>query len=163
MTKKILLIAAIIITSNAVYADILHGNNYISPERYAVNEADMQIDYSKIPPAPKLDLDKLDDMRFQAPNLVEKDFSISTDDVKEEVSKVEEKISKKSKNQRNDKEVIDENEAYKKKLSYKFAKWWVDKRYEREEEHHGSMHEIKVQKRLDYEKAQEEKVQEQQK
>ena len=61
------------------------------------------------------------------------------------------------------KEVIDENEAYKKKLSYKFAKWWVDKRYEREEEHHGSMHEIKVQKRLDYEKAQEEKVQEQQK
>lgn len=30
------------------------------------------------------------------------------------------------------------------RLSYKFAKWWVDQRYKREEVHHGTKHEIKV-------------------
>lgn len=150
-----------IISVNVVYADLLHGDNYVSPEKYAVNESDIQIDYSKIPPAPKLDVDKLDEMKSLTPNVVEKDFSVSASDVKEEVSKIEEKVSKKSKKTKKNKEVIGDDEAYKKKLSYKIAKWWVDKRYEREEEHHGSLHEIKVQKRLDYEKAEEEKAKEQ--
>lgn len=154
--KKLFVLASIIITANVASADLLQSDSYVSPERYAVNEADMQIDYSRIPPAPKLDLDKLDDMRFQAPNLVEKDFSIGEQKQEELTSPTEQVVKyKKSK-----KEKVVDDEAYKKKLSYKFAKWWVDKRYEREEVHHGSLHEIKVQKRLDYEKAQEEKLKE---
>jgi hypothetical protein len=154
--KKLFVLASIIITANIAYADLLHSDSYVSPERYAVNEADMQIDYSRIPPAPKLDLDKLDDMRFQAPNLVEKDFSIGEQKQEELTSPTEQVV----KHKKSKKEKVVDDEAYKKKLSYKFAKWWVDKRYEREEVHHGSLHEIKVQKRLDYEKAQEEKLKE---
>ena len=153
--KKILLIASILILAQAGYADLLYGDNYVSPERYAVNEADFQIDYSKIPPAPKLDIDKLDDMRFKAPNIVEKDFTINEENKNNAEENVSNKKAKKQKVKK-EKEVIGENEAYKKKLSYKLAKWWVDKRYEREEAHHGSLHEIKVQKRLDYEKKLEE-------
>ena len=132
-------------------ADLLHDENYVSPERYAVNESDMNIDYSKIPPAPKLDVDTLDDMRFQAPNLVEKDFSIGSEEQKPEeiVQNTNKKIRKQK--LKKEKEVIGADEAYKKKLSYKVAKWWVDKRYAREEPHHGTLHEIKVQKRIDYE------------
>jgi len=150
MTRKgnLIIIATLFIT-NIAYADSFQNNMYVSPESYAVNEADMQIDYSRIPPAPKLDLDTLDDMRFQTPNLVEKDFQIGKDETE---------VSTKVKKSKKHKKEIDD-EAYKKKLSYKFAKWWVDQRYKREEAHHGSLHEIKVQKRLDYEKAKEEKEQ----
>jgi len=154
--KKLFVLASILITANVASADLLQSDSYVSPERYAVNEADMQIDYSRIPPAPKLDLDKLDDMRFQAPNLVEKDFSIGEQKQEELTSQTEQVV----KHKKSKKEKVVDDEAYKKKLSYKFAKWWVDKRYEREEVHHGSLHEIKVQKRLDYEKAQEEKLKE---
>lgn len=150
MKKYILLISLLIFVQNA-NADLLHGDNYINPERYAINEADMQIDYSKIPPTPKLDVDSLDDMRFQAPNLVEKDFAIGKEEESiTETSPSTDKKIKKAK-QKKEKEIIGDNEAYKKRLPYKFAKWWVDKRYEREEPHHGTLHEIKVQKRIDYE------------
>lgn len=145
--KKFILISILLLFPQA-HADLLYGDNYVSPETYAVNEADMQIDYSRIPPAPKLNVDNLDDMRFNAPELVEKEIPINEPDPAT--------VEKKSKKQ---KETIGDNEAYKKKLTYKFAKWWVDQRYKREEEHHGSLHEIKVQKRIDYEqKLEEEKL-----
>ena len=127
--KRFILFLTLFLITQTANADLLN-NTYISPERYAVNEADMQIDYSKIPPAPKFDLDG--DMRFNAPNLVEKDINIGEQNKEEPAVGIQ-------------------DEAYKKKLSYKFAKWWVDKRYEREEAHHGSLHEIKVQKRLEHE------------
>lgn len=153
--KKYIILILVLITGQFANADLLHGDNYVSPERYAVNESDMQIDYSKIPAAPKIDIDKLDDMRFQAPNLVEKDFSIGKDEEKNETitNNTENLNNKKLKKQKKkkEKEVIGADEAYKKKLPYKVAKWWVDKRYEREEPHHGTLHEIKVQKRIDYE------------
>ena len=46
---------------------------------------------------------------------------------------------------------------------YKIAKWWVDQRYKREESHHGTKHEIKVKQRMEYEKQQQEKLEEQEK
>lgn len=149
MIKRLILIAAIIQTP--VYADLFHGEGYISPENYAVNEADMIFDYSHIPPAPRLNVDNLDDMRTQ--NLVEKDFTISDTEEVNTDDKNSKKIRQKLKKVKKEKSVSDD-EAYKKKLSYKFAKWWVDQRYKREEEHHGSLHEIKVQKRIEYEQQQ---------
>ena len=104
----------------------------------------MQINYSNIPPAPKLNIDNLDDMRFNAPNIIEKDFQIGSEETAEPAIKSEKKSKKK--------ETVSDDEAYKKRLTYKVAKWWVDQRYKREEPHHGSLHEIKVQKRVDYEK-----------
>ena len=142
-----------ILISTPVYAELLYGSDYVSPETYTVNEADMHIDYSQIPPAPKLNVDNLDDMRFNAPNIIEKDIEIGKD------TKQSTKVKKQKKSK---KEKIVDDEAYKKKLSYKIAKWWVDQRYKREEPHHGTLHEIKVQKRLDYEKKLEEKALEKQ-
>ena len=125
--KKYIILILVLITGQFANADLLHGDNYVSPERYAVNESDMQIDYSKIPAAPKIDIDKLDDMRFQAPNLVEKDFSIGKDEEKNET------ITNNTENSNN------------KKLKKQ------KKKKEKEEPHHGTLHEIKVQKRIDYE------------
>ena len=163
--KKYILLIALLLFSQNVYADLLSGDNYVSPERYAVNEADMQIDYSNIPSAPKIDIDKLDDIRFQAPNLVEKDFAIghenqNTEEIVQNTNKKVKKQKVKKQKTKKEKEVIGDDEAYKKKLSYKIAKWWVDKRYEREEPHHGTLHEIKVQKRIDYENRLEEEARE---
>ena len=143
--KKILLISTILI-SLPVYSEVLYGSNYVSPETYAVNEADMYIDYSRIPAGPRLNVDNLDEMRFNAPNIVEKDVQIVEEP---SIQAAEEKPQKHKK--------VSDDEAYKKKLTYKFAKWWVDQRYKREEAHHGSIHEIKVQKRLDYEQKMEER------
>ena len=132
--KKILLVLLLLFLAKQAYADA-----YISPERYAVNEADY-MDYTRIAPPKPLNVDSLDDDRFQAPNLVEKDFSIGADD---------QTNSKKSGKK--------ELEPYQKRLSYKIAKWWVDQRYKREEPHHGALHEIKVEKRMQYEQKEQEK------
>ena len=140
--KKILLLA-VMLTGSVVFADLLNNGSYVRPESYTVNEADMIYDYSHIPAPPKLNVDNLDDMRFNAPDLVEKEIQIGSDKSKKD---------KKAK-----KEKIGEDEAYKKRLSYKFAKWWVDQRYKREEAHHGDLHEIKVNKRIENEKKLEEK------
>jgi len=115
---------------------------YVSPENYAVNEADLT-DYRMIAPSPKLDIDSLDDSRFQAPNIVEKDISIG-----------EETQSKTKKSKKQSDEITQNqtgNTQVKKGVIYKIAKWWVDERYKREEPHHGALHEIKVQKRMEYE------------
>ncbi len=119
--KKFLILILIFI-SPQVFA----YENYVSPESYAVNEADFT-DYRYIPATPKLNLDMLE-----------------TQQTTEPVKKQKEKEPKVSKNE--------DPEAYKKRLSYKFAKWWVDQRYKREEAHHGTKHEIKVKAREEYEK-----------
>lgn len=129
--KKLLFIFTVLLFAGQSYAD---SYTYISPERYAVNEADF-IDYTKIAPPRPLNVDTLEDDRFQAPNLVEKDFEIGKDDS----DQIDKKTDKK------------ELEPYQKRLSYKIAKWWVDQRYKREEPHHGALHEIKVEKRMEYE------------
>lgn len=134
--KKILLVLLLLVFTKQAYAD-----TYISPERYAVNEADY-MDYTRIAPPKPLNVDTLDDDRFQAPNLVEKDFSIGSDDNQTNSKKQEKK----------------ELEPYQKRLSYKIAKWWVDQRYKREEPHHGALHEIKVEKRMLYEQKEQEKL-----
>ncbi len=144
MLKRFLLISLLL--TSCAYADLFHGEGYVSPENYAVNEADMINDYSYIPPAPRLNIDNLDDMRFNAPDIVEKEIPIGS----EETSTKVKKKSKKAK--------VQDDEAYKKRFVYKVAKWWVDQRYKREEPHHGNLHEIKVQKRIDYEKSLEEKT-----
>ena len=144
MLKRFLLISLLL--TSCAYADLFHGEGYVSPEHYAVNEADMINDYSYIPPAPRLNVDNLDDMRFNAPEIVEKEIPIGS----EETSTKVKKKSKKAK--------VQDEDAYKKRMVYKVAKWWVDQRYKREEPHHGNLHEIKVQKRIDYEKSLEEKA-----
>ena len=131
--KKFLIISLVLL--------IPHAYAYVSPESYAVNEADFT-DYTKIPPPPKINIDSLDDERFQAPDLIEAKFPIIKEETIEEVKADEKKQKKQNK---------EDLEPYQKRLSYKIAKWWVDQRYKREEEHHGALHEIKVDKRIQYE------------
>ncbi len=160
MIKRLIIILALL-TTPALAGELLYGGSYVSPEQYAVNEADMIYDYSNVPPAPKLNVDNLDDMRFNAPNLIEKDINVGIENREEDIQQVE-NFSKKAQKEakKADRKLEkaakkttqnDPDEAYKRRLPYKFAKWWVDQRYKREEPHHGSLHEIKVQKRIDYE------------
>ena len=160
MIKRLIIILALL-TTPVLAGELLYGGSYVSPEQYAVNEADMIYDYSNVPPAPKLNVDNLDDMRFNAPNLIEKDINVGIENLEEDIQQVE-NLSKKAQKEakKADRKLEkaakktaqnDPDEAYKRRLPYKFAKWWVDQRYKREEPHHGSLHEIKVQKRIDYE------------
>lgn len=143
MIKKFLFLALFIIAGN----NIIAIENYISPESYAVNEADLT-DYRYIPPSPKINLEYLENLENQTVK------NISEDVVNDKNSKT--KKVKKEKSNKVPK--IEDPEAYKRKLSYKVAKWWVDKRYEREEAHHGTKHEIKIKAREEYEKKLEEKL-----
>lgn len=130
--KKFIIILSLILISSNVFA----FDGYVSPESYAVNEADLT-DYKYIPASPKLNLEVLETLDQPA---------------------VEVKIKKPKKTR--EPKVTNKNsdpEAYKKRLSYKVAKWWVDQRYKREEEHHGTKHEIKVKAREEYEKSLNEK------
>lgn len=129
---------------------------YTSPESYAVNEADI-MDYRQITPPPKLDLDALDDDRFQAPNLVEKDIligeDVQTDTSVKKTKEKKSKVKKEKKIKQNEQVSTDDSSVNtpRKGLMYNIAKWWVDERYKREEPHHGALHEIKIQKRMEYE------------
>lgn len=114
------------------------ANTYVSPESYAVNEADL-LDYRNIPPAPKLDLDELEALRFDkksADKEIEKNLKAQ-------------KLPKEKKQKK-----VKAEKPLEKRLSYKIAKWWVDQRYKREEPHHGQKHEIKVKARMEYEQKQ---------
>ena len=122
--KKILLLLALFVTAPA-YCEY----SYVSPETYAVNEADM-IDYMNIPPSPKLKIEDLD-------------------------KKIKPQTTQKH---AKEKKVKHDTKPYESTLKYKAAKWWVDQRYKREEEHHGTKHEIKVKAREEYEKQLEEKI-----
>lgn len=109
---------------------------YVSPESYAVNEADLT-DYRYIPPSPKLNIDTLESMRF----LKEEEKQEPIKQVSEKKQTVKKERVKKEKAEK----------PFEKRLSYKVAKWWVDQRYKREEEHHGEKHEIKVKARMEKE------------
>lgn len=118
------------------------ANTYVSPESYAVNEADL-LDYRNIPPAPKLDLDELEALRFDkksADKEIEKNLKAQ-------------KLPKEKKQKK-----VKAEKPLEKRLSYKIAKWWVDQRYKREEPHHGQKHEIKVKARMEYEQKQAEEA-----
>lgn len=119
MLKKILLILIISVPLCA-NAELLYGNGgYVSPESYAVNEADMRV-YSYMEP--------------------------SADILPENSKKIRHKKQSKAPKR------VKTQEEYEKGIVYKTAKWWVDQRYKREEEHHGVKHEIKVKAREEYEK-----------
>lgn len=136
--KKFLILLLILIAPKAFAYD-----GYVSPESYAVNEADL-MDYRYIPPSPKLNLEMLEaqDKQPQYKQEVKHDSLQSS---KQDKVKKEKHVKTKK--------IKDEDpDAYKKRLSYKFAKWWVDQRYKREEVHHGTKHEIKVHAREEYEK-----------
>lgn len=133
--KRFLLLTLLLTAPSTLAFD-----NYVSPESYAVNEADFQ-DYRYIPPSPKLNLETLETLEQPAVEITVE---------KQTVDKAKKKIKKAEK--------AEDPEAYKKRLSYKFAKWWVDQRYKREEVHHGTKHEIKVKAREEYEKRLEEEA-----
>lgn len=116
MIRKLLLILVILLTTQTVMAD----EGYVSPETYAVNEADM-LDYTNVPPPERPNIDNLD-----------KPVKIK----KQKERKVREEKTK----------------PYKRGPVYHMAKWWTDARYKREEPHHGTLHEIKVKQRMEYEK-----------
>ena len=139
--KVLLLFITVLFITEVGQTEVLYGSDYVSPETYAVNEADL-IDYRYIAPPPKLDIDNLDNYRYTE--------VFQQEEVSEEVVAKTSKKSKKVKKQ-------DDPEAYKRKLSYKVAKWWVDERYKREEPHHGVKHEIKIKAREEYERQQLEK------
>lgn len=116
MIRKFLLIVVILLTTQTVMAD----EGYVSPETYAVNEADL-LDYTNVPPPERPNIDNLD-----------KPVKIK----KQKERKVREEKPK----------------PYKRGPVYHMAKWWTDARYKREEPHHGTLHEIKVKQRMEYEK-----------
>lgn len=116
MIRKLLLILVILLTTQTAMAD----EGYVSPETYAVNEADM-LDYTNVPPPERPNIDNLD-----------KPVKIK----KQKERKVREEKPK----------------PYKRGPVYHMAKWWTDARYKREEPHHGTLHEIKVKQRMEYEK-----------
>ncbi len=121
--KKVILLLLIFLACPA-FGDYA----YVSPESYAVNEADM-LDHLSIPRTPKLNIDNLESSK--------------------PINYVSEKVLKHKKS----KQIKKENrpKQYEDTLKYKFARWWVDERYKREEAHHGTKHEIKVQKRIEKE------------
>ena len=132
---RIILIFLVILLAQPAFC------SYVSPESYAVNEADM-LDYRNIPSAPKLNLDELEDLRFDKKNDKELEKNIKA-----------QKLPKEKKQK-----AVKEEKPLEKRLSYKFAKWWVDQRYKREEPHHGQKHEIKVKARMEYEQKQAEEA-----
>lgn len=128
--KRFIILTLIFLSTKALAFD-----NYVSPESYAVNEADL-VDYRYVPPSPKLNLEVLESLEHPTVEVV--------------VEKKRTEKIKKTKKVKVQKE--EDTEAYKKRLSYKMAKWWVDQRYKREEVHHGTKHEIKIKAREEYEK-----------
>lgn len=120
MKKAFLLLYILLFAASAIAQ-----SDFVSPETYAVNEADFT-DYRYI--APRFDVDNLVDK----PQKVQKEESPSAKSAKIRKEKTKKPLEK--------------------RLSYKVAKWWVDQRYKREEAHHGNKHEIKVKARENYEK-----------
>ncbi len=130
--KVLLLTAFLIMFVPYTYAE----EGYISPESYAVNEADLN-DYMDIAPSPKLKLDDLD--KPLKTKLKNKPHRVKSENYDYSTPK-----------------------PVKKGVIYHMAKWWVDQRYKREEAHHGEKHEIKVKARMEYEKQQSEQTTENQ-
>ena len=130
MLKKFLILTFILLLPHFVKAE----DGYVSPEVYAVNEADLN-DYMDIAPSPKLKLDDLD-------------------------NPLKTKLKPKPRKTKADNFDYSTPKPVKKGIIYHMAKWWVDQRYKREEAHHGEKHEIKVKARMEYEKQQAEQEKE---
>ncbi len=139
MIKKFLIISLLLIAQTAI-AD----EGYVSPESYAVNESEL-LDYMDVPATSKPTLNDLD-----KPIKFKKNKKVKHSENYETTSDYETSTNT-------------TDEKYKKRIMYKIAKWWVDQRYKREESHHGTKHEIKVKQRMEYEKQQQEKLEEQEK
>ncbi len=120
--KILILMSVLSILIPCAYAE----EGYVSPESYAVNEADLN-DYMDIAPSPKLKIDDLD-------------------------KPLKTKIKRRPKKINPETSEYSEPKPVKKGVVYHMAKWWVDQRYKREEPHHGEKHEIKVKARMEYEK-----------
>ena len=108
---------------------------YVSPESYAVNEADMT-DYFSIPSAPKLDIDNLD-KPIKPQKITQTAGSSSQSQKSEKVKRAR-----------------GEKKPYEERMIYKAAKWWTDQTYKYEDRSHGEKHEIKVKAREEYERQQ---------
>lgn len=122
-----------------------NDTGYVSPESYAINEADMT-DYFDVPAPRKLNIDELDN-GIKANKVVE--GSLDSNVKREKSAKI-----KRSKG---------EKKPYEERAVYKAAKWWTDKTYKLEDPHHGEKHEIKIKAREEYERQQAEKALEEQK
>ena len=131
MLRYIVSICLMLFLTPVVMAD----EGYVSPESYAVNEADLT-DYFNIPSAPRLDIDNLD--KPVKPSKVSQSPDVSQNTQKE--GKV--------------KRAKGEKKPYEKRMVYKAAKWWTDKTYKFEDPSHGERHEIKVKAREEYERQQ---------
>lgn len=138
--KKFILILILIMISTCVTK--ANDTGYVSPESYAVNEADMT-DYFDIPAPQRLNIDELDNrIKFNKTATEPKNL------VKEgKTTKV--------------KRAKEEKKPYEERMIYKAAKWWTDQTYKFEDKHHGEKHEIKVKAREEYERQQAEKSKEQ--
>lgn len=131
MLRYIFLVSLILFLAPQVMAD----TGYVSPESYAVNEADLT-DYFNIPSAPRLDIDNLD-KPLKPQNIMQTSDSSSKPQKSEKVKRAK-----------------GEKKPYEKRVIYKAAKWWTDQAYKREDPSHGEKHEIKVKAREEYERQQ---------
>lgn len=123
-----------------LFSGIANANNtgYVSPETYAVNEADMT-DYFNIPAPQKLNIDDLD-------NHIKLNKTATS--TKKETSEKSAKIQR----------AKGEKKPYEERMIYKMAKWWTDQTYKFDDPHHGVKHEIKIKAREEYEKQQAEEL-----
>ncbi len=138
--KKFILILILIMISTCVAK--ANDTGYVSPESYAVNEADMT-DYFDIPAPQRLNIDELD-------NRIK--FNKTATEPKNVIKEGKTTKVKRAKG---------EKKPYEERMIYKAAKWWTDQTYKFEDEHHGEKHEIKVKAREEYERQQAEKPKEQ--
>ena len=128
LKRNIFLVGLVIFLAPMAIAD----EGYVSPESYAVNEADLT-DYFSIPSAPRLDIDNLD-KPLKPQKLTQ------TSDISSKSEKV--------------KRAKGEKKPYEERMIYKAAKWWRDQSYKHEDPSHGKKHEIKVKAREEYERQQ---------
>lgn len=134
MLRYIFLVSLILFLAPIAIAD----EGYVSPESYAVNEADLT-DYFNIPSAPRLNIDNLD--KPLKPQKLTQTSGLSSKSQKSEKS---EKV----------KRAKGEKKPYEERMIYKAAKWWRDQSYKHEDPSHGKKHEIKVKAREEYERQQ---------
>lgn len=138
--KKFILIFTLLMFSTGITK--ANDTGYVSPESYAINEADMT-DYFDIPAPQRLNVDDLD-------NHIK--LNKTAPEPKGEVKEGKTTKVKRTKG---------EKKPYEERMIYKAAKWWTDQTYKFEDVHHGEKHEIKVKAREEYEKQQAEKLKEQ--
>ena len=133
--KKLFVFIFLILFSGIASAN---DTGYVSPETYAINEADMT-DYFDIPAPQKLNIDDLDNhikLNKTAPS------------IKTEISEKQAKV----------KRAKGEKKPYEDRMIYKAAKWWTEQTYKFDDPHHGEKHELKIKAREAYEKQQAEEL-----